>query len=72
MYISPEGGYFYFTGDNDDQVTQYSLGTVTVINFPSSVENPAGAGLLVNKRATYEFFTMDGGTTVKVIGEEMV
>jgi sugar lactone lactonase YvrE len=72
MYISPEGGYFYFTGNNDRQVTQYSLGTPTVINFPSSVENPAGAGLLVNKRVTYEFFTMDSGTTVKVIGEEMV
>lgn len=72
MYVSPNGGYLYFIGNNDDQVVQYSLGTATVINVPSSVENPVGTGLLVNKRVTYDFFTMDGGTTVKVIGEEMV
>lgn len=72
MYVSPNGGYLYFIGNNDDQVVQYSLGTATAVNLPSSIENPAGTALVVNKRVTYEFFTMDGGTTVKLIGEEIV
>jgi hypothetical protein len=44
----------------------------TSITFPSSVQTAPSATLVSNKRATYDFFTLDGGTTVNLIGEEIV
>lgn len=72
MHVSPNGANLYVIGNNDDQVVQYDLGTATTVTLPSSIENPSGAALAANKRVTYEFFTMDGGTTVNIIGEEVV
>jgi len=72
VYVSPNSGYLYVVGNNDDQVVQYSLGTPTTVTLPSSIANPAGTALSVDKRVTYDFFTMDGGTTVNIIGEEVV
>jgi hypothetical protein len=44
----------------------------TSITFPSSVQTTPSATFVSNKRITYDFFTMDGGTTVNLIGEEIV
>jgi hypothetical protein len=53
-------------------VGEYDIGITTSITLPAAIQNTPSAKLVPAKRTTYDFFTMDGGTTVNVIGEEIV
>ena len=72
LFFHPDGGYVYFAGPNDDKVVQYKLGVASSVTLPSSVENPVATAQTFTNRITYDFFTMDGGTTVTLIGESIV
>jgi hypothetical protein len=67
-----DGKYFYTVGYEDGIVYQYNAGVLSTLTLPSSVASSPQIDFALNKRATYEFFTMDGGTTVHIIGEEVV
>ena len=72
IFFKPEGDRMYVLGSDLQYVSQYKLGSVSSLTLPASVENSPSQALIVNKRVTYDFFTMDGGTTVTLIGEEVV
>ena len=74
VFFTPVGDEMYITGSEDSsasKVYQYGLADYFSITLPSSVVNPPTAPLSV-QNVTYDFFTMDGGTTVNLIGEEIV
>ena len=71
VFFDGDGGKLYVS-DSTEDIYEYNLGSAASVTLPSSVETLPPTSLVVGKRATYEFFTMDGGTTVKVIGEEVV
>ena len=66
------GKYFYTIGYDDDIIYQYNSGVLSTLTLPSSVASSPQKDFAFNKRATYEFFTTDGGATVNIIGEEIV
>ena len=71
VFFKPDGTQMYIMGNANKTVFQYALGTIPAVTLPSSVvETPTVP--LQDKRVTYDFFTLDGGTTVNLIGEEIV
>ena len=71
LFIREDGIKMYMTGYATDKVYEYNIGSPTTITLPSSVVGTVTAAA-AGKRVTYEFFTSDGGTTVNLIGEEIV
>ena len=69
--FKPDGSKMYVIGTIGDDVHQYELGSAVVPTFPVSVSQTPRS-IYVGERVTYDFFTMDGGTTVTLIGEETV
>ena len=65
------GKYFYTVGSVDQTIYQYNTVVLSNITFPSSLVSSPTEALAFNKRATYDFYTTDGGTTVNLIGEEI-
>jgi sugar lactone lactonase YvrE len=72
LFFHPDGDIVYVMGANDDVTVQYTLGTASTITLPASVENPPTVATPYNSKVVYDFFTMDGGTTVTLIGEEVI
>ena len=73
VFFKPDGTKMYVIGDRyGDKVNEYDVGTASTVTLPAAVKNNPSQALRVNKQVTYEFFTMDGGTTVKLIGEEIL
>jgi DNA-binding beta-propeller fold protein YncE len=70
--FKPDGLKMYVIGQSGDDITEYDLGAMSTITLPAAVENTPAQTLTPDTRVTYEFFTTDGGTTVKLIGEEVV
>jgi hypothetical protein len=68
---SLDGVNFYSTDASLNSAYQYSIASGPTITLPSSVQNSPTKNFIL-EQVTYEFFTMDGGTTVKLIGEEVV
>jgi hypothetical protein len=62
----------YIAGGGVDSILEYDLGTASTVTLPAAVENTPVQALSIDKRHTYEFYTMDGGTTVTLIGEEVI
>jgi len=69
--FKPDGLKMYVVGNYGDNVYEYDLGIVTAITLPAAVVG-APSAIGVGDRVTYDFFTMDGGTTVNLIGEEII
>jgi hypothetical protein len=69
--FKPDGTKMYLIGNQQNQVDEYNLGPTTTLTLPSSVSQTTSA-LSGTSRVTYEFFTTDGGTTVHLIGEEVI
>jgi sugar lactone lactonase YvrE len=69
--FKPDGTKMYLIGNQQNQVDEYNLGPTTTLTLPSSVSQTTSA-LSGTSRVTYEFFTTDGGTTVTLIGEEVI
>lgn len=71
IFFHPDGTKFYTVGTDEDSVHQYELGSAIIPTFPAAVDSKPSR-VFIGERVTYDFFTLDGGTTVKLIGEEIV
>jgi hypothetical protein len=71
IYFKPDGTKMYLAGNSGNEIDEYNLGPISTLTLPASVSGNA-ATLAPTKRTTYEFFTTDGGTTVHLIGEEVI
>ena len=72
LFFKPDGARMYFIGSDADSVYEYDLGTASTVTLPAAVENTPAQRLRSSAQVTYEFITLDGGTTVTLIGEEVV
>ena len=72
LAFSTDGDKLYYI-THDNVVHQYSsVSPGFVLTFPSSVTFPIVLEPTATQRTFYEFFTMDGGTTVNLISQEIV
>ena len=72
LAFSTDGDKLYYV-THDNVVHQYSsLSAGFALTFPSSVTFPTTLEPTATQRSFYEFFTMDGGTTVNLISQELV
>jgi sugar lactone lactonase YvrE len=71
LAFNADGTRMYIIGTSTDSIYQYRTAPYATLTLPASV---VGTPNVVNtvQRVTYDFFTMDGGTTVNLIGEEIV
>ena len=72
LRFSVDGSKMYIADNTADKIFQFSTATTTTLTLPASVSRPPTGALSVGTDVTYEFVTLDGGTTVKLIGEEIV
>lgn len=72
IFFKPDGTKMYATGPITDIVWQYSTASPFVVTLPASVQNPPVESVLYDDTIAYTFFTADGGTTVKLINEEVL
>ena len=76
IFFKPDGLKMYVVGASGADVNEYDLGTATAITLPAAVVGTPTATYYstaaAGSRVTYDFFTMDGGTTVNLIGEEII
>ena len=68
---SPDGSMMYIASYGDNTIYQYTTGLGPAITTPASVQNPPTISTSPSDQVTYTFVTNDGGTTVKLIGEEI-
>jgi hypothetical protein len=61
-----------YVGGYNDRIYQFSVGDVYSLTLPLAVENSPTNAPLIGVRASYEFFTADGGTTVTIVSEDSV
>jgi DNA-binding beta-propeller fold protein YncE len=71
VFFKPDGEKMYVVGESSDKVHVFQVGSVSTLTLPSSVVGTTNA-IHLDSRHTYEFFTMDGGTTVELISQERV
>ena len=71
MAFSSDGLRMYVVGNGYNTVRQYYTSLDPVITVPAAVQNPPTAQFIPDDQVTYTFVTNDGGTTVKLIGEEV-
>ncbi|MCH9787299.1 MAG: SMP-30/gluconolactonase/LRE family protein, partial [Gammaproteobacteria bacterium] len=72
IFFKPDGTKMYATGPLTDIVWQYSTTSPFVVTLPASVENLPVEIVSYDATIAYTFFTADGGTTVKLINEEVL
>jgi DNA-binding beta-propeller fold protein YncE len=72
VFFKPDGTKMYVMGTGGVDVNEYDLGYLSTVTLPAAVENTPLQTLGPDTRVTYDFFTMDGGTTVTLIGEEVI
>jgi hypothetical protein len=71
VFFKPDGSKVYIMGNSGDSVYEYNLGSAAALTLPAAVVGTPSA-LTVGDRVTYEFVTLDGGTTVNLIAEESI
>ena len=71
LFFKPDGTKMYVVGGTGDAVYEYDVGALATMTLPASVQNTPQLGLDGEARVTYDFFTLDGGTNVYLIGEEV-
>ena len=72
IFFKPDGLKMYFIGWSGGNILEYDLGTTSTLTLPAAVENSPAQVLTRDTRVTYEFITLDAGTTVTLIGEEVI
>ena len=72
LFFNPDGAKMYFAGDAGDSVYEYDIGGALAITLPASVQRPPAEYAKFGTTVTYEFATLDGGTTVRLINEEVL
>jgi len=71
IFFKDDGTKMYVVGVSNDSVYQYSTGSFATITLPASIENPP-TDPFTTEKVTYEFYTLDGGTNVYLINEEVL
>ena len=72
LTFSSAGDYLYVVSRTGLVAYQYEASLSTLLTLPSSVENPPTSSAVFGDHVSYTFFTADGGTTVKLINEEVL
>ena len=72
LFFKDDGSKMYVSGRSSRTVYQYTISTLPVITLPVAVENPPTLSFTDGDRVTYDFYTLDGGTNVYLIGEEVL
>lgn len=72
VFFKSDGTKMYVVGDRNNKIIEYDLGVASNVTLPASLGNSPVKSFFGGNRYTYDFFTMDGGTTVTLIGEEVV
>ena len=70
IFINPDGTDMYIVGNTSNKVYQYTLGTNAKVTLPAAVVGNTSTPSLGN-RVTYTFVTVNSGSTVNLIGEEI-
>jgi len=71
IFFKDDGTKMYIVGDSSNSAHQYTVGTFATMTLPASVQNPPSDSFTDDK-VTYEFYTLDGGTNVYLINEEVL
>ena len=71
VVFSSDGTKMYVVGTYFDTVYQYYSSIGTTLTVPAAVQNPPITTFFSFDQVSYTFVTNDGGTTVKLIGEEI-
>jgi sugar lactone lactonase YvrE len=71
LFFSPGGEYMYIIGNTGDRISRFSVGTLSTLTLPSSVE---GVVTPVDPfaRCTLEFVTLNGGTDVMLVNQSTI
>ena len=69
--LTANGRHLYAEGQLNDVIYQFDMGTDYSITLPAAIVGKISGTAVEGQRVTYEFFTLDGGTTVNLIGEEI-
>ena len=72
VFFKTDGTKMYVAGNSGNDILEYNLGTTSTVTLPAAVENTPAQTLTPDTRVTYEFTTADAGTTVTLIGEEVI
>ena len=72
LSFKSNGTFMYIIETSSASVLEYRTSSAFSFTVPSSVENPPREALSADQQITYTFFTADGGTTVKLINEEVL
>lgn len=75
--ITAKGVFFSSSGEklfitSASSLREFSAQSLASITLPASVQNPPTEAVGADRQASYTFFTADGGTTVKLINEEVL
>ena len=71
VFFGADGTKMYITGDQYNTILEYDTASLTSITVPASVQNPPTQNFGV-QRIAYTFYTLDGGTNVYLINEEVL
>ena len=69
--FNTDGSKMYIASNGSSSIYEYYTGIGYAITTPASVQNPPITLVKSNSQVSYTFVTNDGGTTVKLIGEEI-
>jgi hypothetical protein len=70
--FNSDGTSVFIVGSSTNTIREYSTGDLTVLTLPASVQNPPITHVSSTNTVTYEFSTLDGGTNVYLINEEVL
>ena len=71
IFFKPDGTKMYVIGSAGDAIYEYDSTSPSTVTLPAAVVGTPTA-LAFDTRVTYEFVTLDGGTTVNLIAEEVI
>jgi DNA-binding beta-propeller fold protein YncE len=71
LAFSSDGTKMYVVGSGSNTVYQYQSGIAKTITVPAAVQNTPATKFYPYDQVSYTFVTNDGGTTVRLIGEEI-
>jgi len=69
--FKPDGTKMFIAGNSSNSVYQYSTDLFATTTLPASIQNPP-TDPFTTEKVTYEFYTLDGGTNVYLINEEVL
>ena len=72
LEFAEDGNSIFYVTDSNNGVVKLNSAEVATLTLPASVQNPPTEVVNYNDQPAYTFYTADGGTTVKLINEEVL